>query len=162
MTSQPVLWIDPGKVTGVAVYDPAARDFQRAVQDEYPFEQASRQIAAICRFYGSRLLVGWENFIIGPQTHKKSADAHHAIEMIGVARWEALRNGCLILQPASPGDRLISTREMLTALGWWRPGKDDAQSAAQHLLAWMLRTGSLPADVAVKLAELRVHDQEER
>lgn len=163
MISQPVLWIDPGKVTGIAVYDPSARaESQRAVQDEYAFMQAADQIEAICKFYGKRLLIGWEAFIIGPQTHKKSADAHHSIEMIGVARRAALVSECTILTSAKPDERNLATPDMVRAVGWWRPGKDDAQSAAQHLLAWMLRTDSLPAAEAVKLAALRDQDQGDR
>lgn len=145
----PVLWVDPGKMTGFAYYTP---EMPWNVQiDELPFIEAGDLIEAICQWGSSRLAVGWEHFTIRHDTHKKTADAHHAIEMIGVARRAMIKNNCIALSPAQPGERLVATRKMLEVIGWWRPGKDDAQSAAQHLLSWMLRTGCVPAEVMTSI-----------
>jgi hypothetical protein len=150
-----VLWIDPGKMTGIALFHrPFGPDSSHeAVVNEFGFQDAGGHIASICQMYRDYLHIGWEDFTVRP--HTPSIDAHHALEMIGVARWHAGRNGCKLLTPAKPGDRNVATQEMLNALGWWRPGLDDAQSAAQHLLAWLLRTGNLPAREAGILAALR-------
>ena len=43
-----------------------------------------------------------------------------------------------------PEQRKVATMDKLRMLGWWLPGKDDAQSAGQHMLAWLLRSGNLP------------------
>ena len=44
---------------------------------------------------------------------------------------------------------------MLKALGWWAPGLDDAQSAACHMLRWMMAGNMAPPDVrAVVLGQL--------
>jgi hypothetical protein len=37
---------------------------------------------------------------------------------------------------------------MLKRVGWWVPGKDDAQSASQHLLAFCLRENCVPHAIA--------------
>jgi cytosine/adenosine deaminase-related metal-dependent hydrolase len=105
------------------------------------------------------LSIGWEKFTIFPGT--PAVDAHHAIEMIGVARWHAHLYGCQILPPAAPEQRKMATREMLKALGWWKPAHDDAQSAAQHLCAWMLRSGNMPAREAMILANARAHGEQD-
>src|SRR5690348_10594298 len=136
MTLPPaVLWIDPGKMTGLAYYGHLRQsEPYRWICDEFDFVNAGEQIKAITEAHWNTLSVGWETFTIFPKT--PAADAHHAIEMIGVARYHAMRHGCRILTPASPDQRKVATREMLEAIGWWMPGKDDAQSAAQHALAW--------------------------
>jgi hypothetical protein len=157
MTLPPaVLWIDPGKMTGLALYHHPfgqANSYGEYACHEFDFEAAGGHIKAFCEMYQDYLSVGWEKFTIFPKT--PAADAHHAIEMIGVARYHALRYHCRILTPAAPEQRKMATREMLEAIGWWVPGKDDAQSAAQHLLAWLLRTGNTPAREAGILAALR-------
>lgn len=142
-----VLWIDPGKVTGLAVY---TRHPAQAAVDEAAFIPAGDRIELLCSAWGSNLWIGWEKFTITPTT--PAADAHHAIEMIGVARRAALRGQCHILTAADPNQRKVATQEMLKALGWWRPGEKDAQSAAAHLLAWMLRSNCLPAREAGLIA----------
>ena len=56
-----------------------------------------------------------------------------AMEVIGVARYFAAACYCQVLPPTAPGDRNVTTPEMLKALGWWVPGKDGAQSACGSL-----------------------------
>lgn len=147
-----VLWIDPGKDTGLAFY---ARHSSSFMATEGPFMYAAMAIEDVCGRWQSALSVGWEQFTIRPTT--PPADAHHAIEMIGVARLWAMRHGCTILTAATQEQRKVATQEMLEALGWWLPGKDDAQSAAQHALAWMMRSNALPSKEAGILAALRQH-----
>ena len=139
MLPNAVLWVDPGKMTGVAWYWAGPGGFAAG---EHDFMAAGDVVENGCQAWGTYLAIGWERFAIRPKTPPD--DAHHAIEMIGVCRRYALRYGCRILQPAAPGDRDVATMRMLKALGWWTPGKDDAQSAAQHMLAWLMRTGQVP------------------
>lgn len=146
-----VMWVDPGKATGIALWSIYIRNKFQVW--ELDFMGASRCIESICASYRHELWVGWEHFTIGPRT--PAADAHSAIEMIGVTRLHAMSYACTILPRAMPDERTVATAKMLIELGWWLPGKDDAQSAAQHLLAWMLRTGKVPPDVSSKLAALR-------
>lgn len=150
--ARPVMWIDPGGMTGIAVWwpDPFAPG---VLITEADFDGAADQIEQACAFWGSGLDVGWEDFHIHPKTPAR--DAHLAIEMIGVARRAQRKNGCRNIGPAQPDQRKKATKAMLEAIGWWMPGKDDAQSAAQHALAWMLRTGNVPNREATVLAQLR-------
>lgn len=149
MIDRTVVWVDPGKDTGIAAWHPR---WHKATCWEAGFEMAGDIIEYVCGAYGQPL-VGWETFHVNPKT--PPADAHHAIEMIGVTRRAAIKNGCTILTAASPDQRKVATPAMLKALGWWVAGKDDAQSALQHLLAWLLRENHLPDREAGILAELR-------
>ena len=142
-----VMWIDPGKSTGLATYYSPQGNFYAQERD---FTTAGRYIFASCLNYGPMLAIGWENYTVRP--NEPQTNAHDALEMIGVARWCALDNKCILLGEPQPGDRKVATMAMLKALGWWREGQDDAQSAAQHLLAWMLRSNSVPPREAAVIA----------
>jgi hypothetical protein len=151
MTLPPaVLWVDPGKMTGFALY---ARHPGVLSSGEQLFVPAGDTISSICQAWKNNLWVGWEHFFIMPSSPK--ADAHFAIEMIGVVRRAAMKNKCLILPHAAPSDRNVATMLKLRTLDWWPAGKDDAQSAVQHMLAWMMRTGNVPDDAMVKLKDIR-------
>jgi hypothetical protein len=133
-----VLWIDPGLVTGLAWL----LDGWQFHTGEYGFMEAGTRIENTCTMYGSSCWVGWERFTIGPRT--PPLDAHHAIEMIGVARRYATRYGCRILTEAQQRTPKPLDQRRLKALGWWLPGKKDSQSASNHLLSWLLKQGEVP------------------
>jgi hypothetical protein len=143
------MWIDPGGMTGIATLE-GGRTFHA---DEYPFQMACEYIEAWCMDYRGALHIGYEKFTILPGTHKLSPQPE-AYELPGVVRYVATRNGSRLLSPAAPGDRSAATPEMLKAIGWWVPGKDDAQSASQHLLAFLLREHCVPPHLATLLAQL--------
>jgi hypothetical protein len=136
------MWIDPGGMTGLATLI-GGQDFWT---DEFPPQRAADMIDLFCTRWNYGGVVGWERFHIGPQTHKLTQEpVHQTIEMIGVARYLATSRHVRILTPAAPDDRKVANPTVLRSLGIWPAGKDDAQSAAQHLVAWCLRTGNLPA-----------------
>ena len=143
-----VMWIDPGMDTGLAVL----LNSRQFYADEYRFMQAAGAISYTCQAFRERLWIGWERYDIDRRLPQQ--DAHHAIEMIGVARREATENGCRILPPAAPADRKLATMAMLKAIGWWVPAKDDAQSAAQHMLAYLHRVHEVPPDQRAVLDQL--------
>lgn len=133
-----VLWIDPGLMTGLS-WLLNGWDFHA---DEYGFMEAGTKIENTCADFGRSCWVGWERFKIGP--HTPPLDAHHAIEMIGVARRYGWRNGCRILTEAQQHTPTALDQQRLKAIGWWVPGKKDAQSAACHMLSWLMRQGEVP------------------
>jgi hypothetical protein len=94
-------------------------------------------------YFKSRVQVGWETYRImkGPQTQ-----APYSLEVIGALKYMCLRHGYKILEPAAPAERLVCTPKMLKDIGWYDKikGKKDAKSAAQHCIAWWLRTNTLP------------------
>lgn len=143
-----VMWCDPGLMTGLSWLWAGGICHYAA---EWDFDGAADQIERSCEQLGPQLSVGWEAYHIRvnlPQTH-----AHTAIEMTGVIKRYARKHGCVLLEPADPAERKKATRAMLVQLGWWVPGKDDAQSAAQHMLAWLMRTGNLPPHVSAVVSE---------
>lgn len=148
----PVLWIDPGKMTGLALWRPKYPD--KLWADEFDFMAAGDHIEFAVRDFGPDLRIGWEHFHVHART--PGDDAYYAIEMIGVARRIAYRSKLITFKPAQPAQRDIATMAMLKHIGWWVPGKDDAQSAAQHLLAWMERSNMTPPQIEVKLAQFRM------
>ncbi len=103
--------------------------------------------------YREELHILWERFTILPSTHKLSPQPE-AYELPGVIRYVAARNRSVLLPPAQPADRNTATPEMLKAVGFWTPGKDDAQSASQHLLAFCIREHCVPPHLATALARL--------
>ena len=133
-----VLWMDPGMISGLAWLWQGGTAF---FTDEYPFDQVGKHIEDTCRAYGRGLVLGYETYKVRP--NMPQTNARDAMEPIGVLRHYGLRYGCQVVH-ADPGDRLVATRQMLTAFGWWPKGKKDAASAAQHLAAWCLRENCLP------------------
>lgn len=138
-----VAWVDPGGMTGIARLWNTGTNFWA---DEFSFDQAVWSIENLCGSCGPILAIGWERYVIRvnlPQTH-----AHTAMEMIGVVKSAAHRHGCLLLPPGEPKTPDAVEQGMLRELGWWTPGRDDAQSAAAHLLRWLIRTNNCPPNVA--------------
>jgi len=136
-----LMWIDPGLVTGVALL----RDREMFWSAEAGFMEAGTWIENLCSSQGQHCWVGWESFRIHP--HTPPADAHHAIEMIGVTRRYATRYCCKILTPASPASPSALDQRLMKALGWWKPGFKDANSAAAHLLRFMMVSNAMPPHV---------------
>jgi hypothetical protein len=147
-----VLWADPGKMTGIARLSIAGHQpGYKFSAEELPFQDACQVIDLWCQGWGPSLAIGYERFDINSETHKKSrAGIHDAIHVIGVIRYLAAKYGCRLLEPAQQHTPDAADRGRLQALGWWVPGKDDAQSAACHLLRWLVRENELsPAQRAV-------------
>jgi hypothetical protein len=152
MIPEAVAWVDPGGMTGLAVLWGHGQRFHA---DEFAFMEAGDAIEIACAQWGPRLAIGWETYTIRP--HLPQTDAHTAIGMIAITRRYAIMHRCQILPGAHPNERKTVTMAMLKAVGWWVPAKDDAQSAAQHLLAWLKRSGQLPPRERAILSELSVH-----
>jgi hypothetical protein len=141
-----VLWIDPGGMTGLARLERGT-----FTVDERAFQAAGDFIVGMTYHYGPMLAVGWERFAILPSTHKLTPQPE-ALMVIGLALYHATANRCRILPEAEQMSPSREQQAMLKALGWWVPGKDDAQSAANHMLAHLLRTGDLPPRERAMLA----------
>lgn len=144
-----LLAIDPGGMTGFAWLFNSIFGAH-----EVAWNEACRQLEVTCQEWGPKLHILYERFTILPSTHKLSPQPE-AYEFPGVIKYLAHRNRCVLLTPAQPSERLAATPDMLKALGWWTPGLDDAQSASQHLLAWLMREKCVPSDLARKLAQAR-------
>jgi hypothetical protein len=133
-------------MTGIARYGTGGPAPSGFYADEHPFQDAGNAIHVLAMAYGSGLALGWERFIIGPQTHKLTSQPE-AMQMIGVCRWLAGFYGCRVLPPAQQHSPTKTEQAALRAIGWWVAGKDDAQSAACHMYRWMKARNELPPAV---------------
>lgn len=134
-----VLWIDGGGMTGLAKLEQR----QHFLASEFAFRPACDQIWWMCSYYRGELWIGWERWQVFADTHKKTPQPE-APEINGVAKYAALVWGCRILTPAQQHTPDKQDQKRLKAIGWWVPGMNDAQSAACHLLAWLMRENELP------------------
>jgi len=154
-----VLAVDPGGMTGLALYrtEPAfsstpvlPADFQCT---ELDFMAACGKIDYLTRDYGNRLAIFWERFTVTRDTHKRTPQPD-AMHVIGVCRYLAAKHGCRVLPEAQQASPSAPEQEKLKALGWWRAGEDDSQSAAAHMLRWLVASDELPPKEREILAAL--------
>lgn len=152
MLAPATLWVDPGKMTGLAFYQvmPWSPNWEEPLPqfhaDELPFGPACYALEGLCQAWTNRLAFGWERFTINASTHKKTLEGtYDALHVIGVCRHLAQKYGCRVLPEAQQASPSPEEQKQLRALGWWIPSKDDAQSAAAHLLRYMQHSGDLPA-----------------
>jgi hypothetical protein len=139
------MWVDPGKQTGNAVLGMNDHyGFLEFGAREDPFFIACELIEAVASSNRMGLAIGWERFDINAGTHKMTREGiNDALHVIGVCRYIAAKYGCRVLEPAQQHTPDPAERTQLKKLGWWVPGKDDAQSAACHMLRWLIRENEL-------------------
>lgn len=143
-----MLWIDPGLMTGIAMLA-TEHDFGQRIDPQFSarelrFLPACETIEMNCRAYSRRLAIGWERFDINDRTHKKTqAGIKDAMHIIGVCRYLTAAYGCRFLGEANQHTPDRNEQAQLKKLGWWVPGKDDAQSAAAHMLRYLVRENEL-------------------
>lgn len=135
-----MLWVDPGKMTGLAYLNQDGGFGAR----EFPFWPACKEIEVLAARHTVELAIGWERFDINADTHKKTREGiTDALHMIGVCRFLTARYSLRFLGEAQQHTPDADEKRQLITLGWWRPGMDDAQSAACHMLRWLARTQNL-------------------
>lgn len=131
-----VMAIDPGKTTGVAVFDGQRFDSYELDSSLEGDVQLCRAIQSLC----PRVVI-CESFRITAQT-AKNTQAPWSLEQIGVVRLSSKIVGAkFVLQ--SPADaKGFSTDAKLKAIQWYvsTPG-GHRNDAARHLLAWLVRQG---------------------
>jgi hypothetical protein len=149
-----VLWADPGGLTGLAYFYPGnLRPDLRFTAREHPFREACDAVRVFCEVHGPRAAVGWERYTPNPKVPQDHAA--DALEVIGILRYFSSACGCRVLPPAAPHTPVPAEQARLKALGWWVPGQKDSQSAACHLLRWLMSSGLLPPAEAEVLAAAR-------
>lgn len=146
------IWFDPGLLTGVCAVDTDTG--QVLYLDEHDLLNTGQILEpGIQLFHGPQPLigawnmhqvaVGWETYTIlkGAQSQ-----APWSLEVIGMLKYQCAKYGYAILKAAAPAQREVCSLSILKAIGWYPrvKGKKDALSAAQHTVAWWLRTDTLP------------------
>jgi hypothetical protein len=141
------MWVDPGLMSGWAIWYPATRQFSSGVSggllDTAVFVNETASV------FNVDAAVGWEAFTIRPGSSRVALDTT-ALEVIGAVKWIAHTLGCKVLKPAQPGDRKLGQKH-LAAVGWHRTGPDHADAAASHLLAHLIRERQLPDGMLAKI-----------
>jgi len=133
-----IVWVDPGESTGWAVWT-GDGTFVSGQDDAYHVES---QIYRSLMAHAPRLEIGWEQYLITGSRVKHDGSA---LRVIGFLEWVTRYAGCRTLKPMPSSARnLGQDGDKLRKLGWHAPGRRDANAAAAHLLAHLLRDGLLP------------------
>lgn len=146
-----ITWVDPGLTTGIASWYPATSEFYST--QVFGILEAAFQIRdtlTVSSDAGTSPVVGWEDFVIRPGSSHLDLDTS-ALELIGAMKVMAADLGATVLCPQQPADRSLGEKHLKT-LGWNRPSReDDANSAAAHLLSYLLSHRLLPVSLMKKI-----------
>jgi hypothetical protein len=141
--------VDPGKTCGVAgVYHYNGARTSEIAHGQISFDDFGNYMWTLLQnledFHAPTFVV-CERFTISAHTVRKAADAHWALEAIGVARWQAQRFGrSFKLQSISDAEH-FAPDQRLRDVGWYVPGRPHANDAIRHLtLALAEDCGILP------------------
>lgn len=129
-----VIGIDPGKAVGTALY---SVDSNTLLGQEIPFDNFGDWLNQTLANLKAEpdILIACERFTIGADTIRgKQADAHWAIEVIGVTRYLARCYTRVIeFQLVSPV-KAFSPDTRLREIGWYITGKGHANDAVRHVV----------------------------
>lgn len=134
-----VLAVDPGKTTGIAVWNSGTFS---AWAEEY--ELALDFVASYIRDDYRPDVVVIEDFVITQRTTKMGTAnwrRGQELEFIGVARWWCKTTGVeFVLQTPSQA-KSFSTDQKLKTYGWWSKGVDHPRDATRHLMLYLVKAG---------------------
>ena len=145
--SQPdiLVWLDPGLTTGIAWFNGERFDSCQLI-----FQDVGVWLTSHLLGLRERAHVGWEHYVVTGGGGRFGTPAP-SLETIGMTRWICHEHGATIL-PAQPSSaRKLGGDDKLKRLRWYKPGKRHANDAANHLLSYLLRTHSLPPELAGRL-----------
>lgn len=136
-----VFAVDPGKTTGVAMYNSLGIFESREFEDQNDF--LDHMWKYMSPSYNTDYEVVCESYIITSETIKKSRQ-YYSLEIIGALRWMTHQaNLPFTLQPPSAG-KSFGTDEKLKQMMWYKPGKGHANDAARHLLLYCVKNAVFP------------------
>lgn len=132
-----IVALDPGETTGVATYT-GEEKVPPAIQVDGPLRLATWLEEALAWTASGTIVC--EDFKVTAQTLKKGRQ-HASLELIGVARYLAYREGWGF-ELQTPGDaKRFATDDRLRTLGWYRPAQPHANDALRHLLTHLVKKG---------------------
>jgi hypothetical protein len=123
--------VDPGKIVGIAIYDPGLDD--KPLGGQMPYDQFGLWLESWL-VSGVVGLVAVERFTITRSTALKSSDAHWAMELIGVTKFLCGKYSVQLREQQATTAKNFSTDVRLKEVGWWLPGKDHARDAVRHVI----------------------------
>lgn len=144
------LWLDPGECTGWAAWvtddlPDVTRFTGRFHAGQGPWRDVLGALVPLLARQPGRVTLGWEDFVVTPGPARDTSPLR-VIGALELACHQLRDAGLAVRRPASPAQRGLGAA-YLVALGWQRAGLRDANQAASHLLASLLRTGQLPGDL---------------
>lgn len=150
MTERPglIVWLDPGKTTGLASWDAQAEAFRSWQYDE---NDLMKRLATLSDIYDGHVAVGWEKYQVTGGGGAVRGSAHWSHEIIGLVSSAATSSTWTILPSMPSSARALANAQYLQRLGWYKPGKGHANDAALHLLAYLLRCKPMCPYVRQKL-----------
>lgn len=143
-----IAWFDPGKVTGMAVYDTGADVFTSSQHTE---EELPGALAELMHRCSEELTVGWELYIQTPRARPGST-AKYSLAAIAAIRSACTEHNVPVLkgQPSSARS-LKSSTVFLRRLGWYTPGMQHATDAAAHLFRYLIKQHPVPENIRKRL-----------
>lgn len=134
MSRLAVVAVDPGKITGVAVYYPDDRDFSSW---ERPcWEAVSIVEGGLDKLSISHLVV--EAYNISARTLRLTRGENWSLESIGALRYLATFQHDVTFRLQQPSDMKFGTDWKLRRLGWYRPSRGGhMNAAARHMLKFL-------------------------
>lgn len=134
-----IITFDPGKATGIAVYNPHTKQFTAfEIDDRHDF--CLEMALKLCAYGLQDLTVVAEKFTISKRTITTKVD-YSALYIIGWVEHECYERHIpfKFQTPAQiKSDHTIATDANLKAVGWWTPTKGGhANDAARHMLVYV-------------------------
>jgi hypothetical protein len=138
-----ILAVDPGKVTGWAMWGTTDDEVPRA--DQLPMTLFLSTAEALMD-RGSFDTVVVEDYLITAATLRKTrGELNWSLEQLGVLRWLARKYELRFVTQRPADAKRFATDEKLRRLGWYRstPG-GHANDALRHLLLYLANADRLP------------------
>lgn len=139
-----VVWLDPGLTTGMAWWDPRVEIF-----GSWQYEKGDllKRIEYLVQTHEGQVGIGCEHYIIAGRS---PGNPKPSLEVIGAVEAGAGEGRYCLLPPMPSAARKLGSAVLLRRLGWYKPGKDHANDAAMHLLAYLFREKRLPRHLVTK------------
>jgi len=137
-TSGCMIAVDPGKTTGIAMWDlevgSAPYTAQLSVDEFFQWVRDTLVDGHLTH------TIVCESFVISQRTVKGTSQTW-SLEHIGLLKWAAwLRQHDITLQAASAAKHMVPN-DRLREVGWYVPGRDHANDALRHMLVHAVRRG---------------------
>jgi hypothetical protein len=140
-----IIGVDPGKETGVAVYDMAMHTFL-----QHWSAPSAAFVDWLYQFFvtwcaSDTVLIACERFDISPGTAKLGRTAvNWSIEQAGVCRHLARRHGQGFVLQDRATPKHMAPDALLKQVGWHKPGPDHVNDATRHVVLALARQYNQP------------------